>query len=255
MKKIFAILAVSASLLSCKKDKDKSGEFKGPQATVHHGKAWSTVKLDKEGVPQQLSITIDDAALNSVPTENDHAGGGNHHSHEDNVRVPLHGKASEHTPFRFIELNWNPEGHSPDGIYDIPHFDFHFYMVPEAEVMNSVDPVKLNADPQQGYLPPMHIAGPPVPRMGKHWIDVTSPELNGQIFTQTFIYRTYDSKVTFYEPMITLDFLKTTNSLVRDIPQPAKFAKAGHYPTKMRITKTAAGSQVTLEGFVYRQAS
>ncbi len=26
-------------------------------------------------------------------------------------------------------LDWNPQGHIPVGIYDKPHFDFHFYII------------------------------------------------------------------------------------------------------------------------------
>lgn len=33
-------------------------------------------------------------------------------------------------------LNWEPSGHPTEGVYTIPHFDFHFYMISEEEVMN-----------------------------------------------------------------------------------------------------------------------
>ncbi|MGI8637700.1 MAG: hypothetical protein ACR2KZ_20055, partial [Segetibacter sp.] len=79
-------------------------------------------------------------------------------------------------------------------------------MVSEAEVAAAADMTKLNADPTASYLPQNYFPGAPVPQMGKHFVDIASPELNGQPFTQTFIYGSYDSKVTFYEPMITLDF-------------------------------------------------
>lgn len=91
--------------------------------------------------------------------------------------------------------------------------------------------------------------------MGKHWVDSTSPELNGQPFTQTFIYGTYNGKVTFYEPMITLDFLKDNDSFVRSIPQPEKFRKTGYYPTELRIRKHDGVTDVILEHFVLRQKS
>jgi hypothetical protein len=29
-----------------------------------------------------------------------------------------------------VGLNWNPHGHIPPGVYDLPHFDFHFYIEP-----------------------------------------------------------------------------------------------------------------------------
>ena len=86
-------------------------------------------------------------------------------------------------------------------------------------------------------------------------IDVTSPEFNGQPFSQTFIFGSYAAKLAFLEPMITLDFLKQTNNFVRSIPQPAKFQKTGYYPTKMRVSKVNGVTNIILKDFVLRQAS
>ncbi len=33
------------------------------------------------------------------------------------------------TGFRVLQFDWNPHGHEPLGIYDLPHFDFHFYYI------------------------------------------------------------------------------------------------------------------------------
>jgi hypothetical protein len=91
--------------------------------------------------------------------------------------------------------------------------------------------------------------------MGVHWLDFTSPELSGAQFTQTFIYGSYDGKVTFYEPMITEAFILANSGFVRTIPQPAKVQVTGYYPTKMRIEKISGITNIILEGFVLRQAS
>ena len=37
-------------------------------------------------------------------------------------------------PFKWVLLNWNPVGHVPPGVYDVAHFDVHFYMEPIAKV-------------------------------------------------------------------------------------------------------------------------
>lgn len=253
MKK-FSFLFVSASLLlSCTKDKDKSGEFKGPEVQVHDGKAWTSLKLDKSGTPLQLSVVLNDAALNSVPVGGD---AGNDHA-EHTFILPYHPLVQEITPYKFTMLNWNPNGHDPDQVYTFPHFDIHYYMSPVSEVMTYTDDVKMNQNlPAGNYLPSNHVPANGIPMMGKHWVDITSPELNGTApFTQTFIYGSYDSKVVFYEPMITLDFLKNTAGFERSIPQPAKFQKAGYYPTKLTIKKHDGLTEVSLDGFIYRQAS
>jgi hypothetical protein len=121
--------------------------------------------------------------------------------------------------------------------------------------MNYTDPVKLENAPAADYIPANHISGPGVPKMGKHFIDVTSPELSGAPFTQTFIYGSYDSKVVFWEPMITLNYLKTTTLFERSLPQPAKYQATGFYPTKMRISKSNGETKITLTTFVKRQGS
>lgn len=249
----FAVVILAAS---CKKDTDKSGIFKGPVEQMHHGKTWTWVQLNSEGNPQRVAVAINDAALNSVPTEDNHTSGGGH-THDDNVVLQFHPKGSA-TLFNHVWLNWNPVGHPPANVYTKPHFDFHFYMTSPTERENYLDPVKLNADPAADYLPALHVGADPVPTMGKHWVDITSPELdpnNPLPFTQTFIYGTYDSKVVFYEPMITLEFLKTTSNFERNIPQPVKYQKSGYYPTKMKVVREGDVVNIILENFVYRTAS
>jgi hypothetical protein len=253
MKKVIVLFIIVAALVSCKKDKDKSSVFTGPESAVYHGKAWSSLKINSEGVPEQLTLSLDAATLASVPVGE--GGSTEDHNHENNILISLPEKALELTPFKFIMLNWNPMGHEPAGVYDTAHFDMHFYLTPVNEVMNYMDMAKIENLPSIDYVPANHIAGPGVPMMGKHWIDVTSPELHGVPFTQTFLYGSYDGKVVFYEPMITLDFLKATTSFQRSIPQPAKYKTAGYYPTKMNIYKQAGNTNISLEGFVYRQAS
>jgi hypothetical protein len=169
----------------------------------------------------------------------------------------LPAKALEVTPFKVNGLDWNPQGHEPENVYTLPHFDFHYYMVPAAEVLGAVDMQKMMVPPAAEFIPANYVAGPPVPQMGLHWVDVTSPELNPtnpQTFTQTFIFGSYNSKLTFYEPMITRQFLLNTNNFERSIPQAPKVQTTGYYPTKMRITKKGGETSVILDGFVHRQA-
>jgi len=91
--------------------------------------------------------------------------------------------------------------------------------------------------------------------MGSHWVDATSSELNGKPFTETFIYGSFNGEVTFYEPMITLEFLKNQKKYERAIPVPAKFQETGWYPTSMKVVKHDGQTDVILDKFVYRQKS
>jgi hypothetical protein len=145
-------------------------------------------------------------------------------------------------------------------LYDKPHFDFHFYIIPESERI-AIPPYQIDSTgflnfPAPGYTPATYVPTPGgVPQMGTHWIDFTSPEFNGQPFTQTFLYGTYNGKVAFYEPMITKAFLDANASFERPFGVAAKYKESGYYPTKMRIVKAEGATHIILEGFVYRTKS
>jgi len=258
MKKLFLFAIASLTLLaSCKKDKPtKEKVFKGPVEKFQHGKAWTWYEVDDNDKPLRLAISIDDTAMATLDRT---APGGTGHHHENMLSLKFHEKVSA-TPFMHVGLDWNPVGHEPEQIYGKPHFDFHFYMMSEADRMAippyELDSMKFKNYPAPAYFPPTYFnAGGGVPQMGAHWVDVTSPEFNGQPFTQTFIYGSYDGKVTFYEPMITEAFILANPTFERAIPQPAKVQKTSYYPTKMRIEKSNGATNIILEGFVLRQAS
>lgn len=174
------------------------------------------------------------------------------------------------TPFKFLEINWNPMGHPPEPWLQ-PHFDFHFYTVPRAEVdaiplgpaafLIGEEEFKLAVKPvPDGYVGKGYVdVGAAVGNMGNHLIDPTSPELrmeNAEKFKYAFIYGCYDAKVTFWEPMITREYLLSKETLEKDIVVPEKYAVAGWYPTKYCVRHSEDGyTTVSLEGFTKRDAS
>jgi hypothetical protein len=249
------LLALASIAVSCKKNDDAgSGIFKGPEVNVHDGKAWTWIQVGKNSVPEKLAVVLDAAAMNSLPME----GGDHDHAHNNwNLALPAQAMS---TAFHYVGLGWNPEGHEPEVIYGLKHFDFHFYMSPPEAIAAippyEVDSVRFKNVPSPDYFPAGYFnPGGGVPQMGVHWLDAASPELNGQIFTQTFIYGSYNGKVNFYEPMITLQFIKDNPSFERAIPQPAKVQKAGYYPTKLKVQTKNNLTEIMLDGFVFRTAS
>jgi hypothetical protein len=259
MKKLFLLpLAISVLFTSCKKDKTEIEYkvFNGAIVQFQHGKAWTWYETDNNDNPYRLAIAINDSAMATLD-RNPPTGGGHHH--ENMISLAFHPKAAA-TPFMHVGLDWNPFGHEPEPIYGKAHFDFHFYMMSETERMAippyEQDSLKFKNSPAATYLPTAYFnPGGGVPQMGAHWIDATSPELNGAPFTETFIYGSYNGKVNFYEPMITEAFIKANATFERPVPQPAKYQKTGYYPTKMRIAKASGVTNIILEGFVLRQAS
>jgi hypothetical protein len=255
MKRVFVVMLAAISILSgCTKDEPKT-MLKGPEVKVHGGAAWTWVQVDHNKNPLRMAVSLNDKALNSVPVGNQDGG------HEEGYHYTLkfHPQAPV-SPFNHVGMGWNPSGHEPEQIYGVPHFDFHFYM-PTPETIQAIPaydaaPGKFDNWPETAYFPANYLnVGGGVPQMGAHWVDVTSPELNGNPFTQTFIYGSYDGEVTFYEPMITLEFLKNTSNFVRAIPQPEKVQKSGYYPTKLKVEKHNGVTNVILDEMVYRQAN
>ena len=245
MKKI-SIFAVSALMLvsfSYNGDSSKKGLLKGEEVKIHGGKGWSWAKVSKKGNPESVGFTLTDEALASVPLGN---GTGGHNAHgpaHEHWIAKFNPIAGTVIPFNFVMLNWNPNGHPPENIYDKPHFDFHFYMISLKEqlAIPSYEDASSLFDnlPPAEYLPSLYFRGPGgVPQMGVHWVDILSPEFNGGDFTTTFLYGSYDGKVTFHEPMVTMNVIESGATIHKDIRQPQLFSLSNRYfPTEYSIWK------------------
>jgi hypothetical protein len=173
-------------------------------------------------------------------------------------------------PFKWVLLNWNPSGHIPPGVYDVPHFDVHFEMAPIADVF-AIEPGPCGPEfvrcdqfeTARKPLPPNYM--PPdyrdveavVPAMGNHLIDTTGPEFQKQPFTRSWIYGIYDGKVIFYEAMVAHAYLLTKPNGCLPIKAPKAVAVAGYYPSEYCVRHNAAAGEytVSMEKFGRREAS
>jgi len=253
----------------------------GNPVTIGRGTLRSYV-TERDGAPAELGVAFSEGALEGLPTTGEGHHGGAGPVHQYDLTFPTANIA----PFRFVEVNWNPMGHEPAGVYqDVPHFDFHFYTVSKAErdAIVPSDPayaVKANAVPTGDYVPPFALQlGPPgatpaevaVPKMGVHWVDARSTELQQilgkpeayQPFARTFIIGSWDGRFHFWEPMITRAHMlakkSATAAAVRDelipISVPSRYHVPGYYPTAYRITwdDQAREYRVALAGLTPRQ--
>jgi hypothetical protein len=173
-------------------------------------------------------------------------------------------------PFKWILLNWNPQGHAPPHIYGRPHFDIHYVMEPIENIFaimpgpcgeefircdqfeRAVVPVP------EGYMhPDFQNVGAAVPAMGNHLVDLTGHEFHGSTFDRAWMYGAYEGRVTFWEEMVTREFLLTRPDTCFDIKTPAAVAVAGYYPTRscFGFGDETGEQRVSVEGFVYRDAS
>jgi hypothetical protein len=245
-----------------------SVRVEGPAIRIGNGQARTYVLFDPadDRTPREIGVAIDAAGLEGLPTSG---------MSMNRLRLPANAPA----PYTFVMFDWNAMGHEPAGIYDQPHFDFHFYLTPEADVdriipTSATFAQEANSLPTGDFLPPMFAAlAPPgmepaavaVPQMGLHWSDVRSPELQAMLgkpeayepFAKTFIYGSWNGEFTFLEPMITRAHLLTQPDEIIPVPQPAKYGVAGWYPTAYRVTfdRPANEYRVALTGLTWREAA
>jgi hypothetical protein len=192
------------------------------------------------------------------------------HEHEWVIPLPSAVASRSDIPFKWSLLNWNPNGHMPPGIYDVPHLDIQFYMEPIERVFaiesGPCGPEFVRCDQFEigkRPVPPNYVApdyqdvDAVAPAMGNHLVDLTSSEFEGEPFTRTWIYGAYDGRITFYEEMVTRAHLLEQRSECFDIKPPAAVASRGFYPTAScsRYDPETGEYTVSMEGFVLREAS
>jgi hypothetical protein len=250
---LVATTTLAAAAMACPFCKVKTtGRFVGEATDVGNGTMHTFLDLDDNGLPTALGVSLSETAFEGLTQEVDKYGMG------PEWRLKLPKKAEGLFPIDHFSLDWNPKGHEPKGIYDVPHFDFHFYLIdektrmgitPDSEELKSCDlPLPVEQVPP-GYV---FAPGTAVPWMGSHWVDPKTPELNGKPFKTTFIYGAYNKNIAFIEPMITKAYLESRPDATYDIPVPKSSWKAGLYPTKytVRWDKVRKEYQVILHEFV-----
>jgi hypothetical protein len=239
--------ATSVKIPGLEQSESKYNTFYGPVVQMGNGHARSWINVSHDNKALAIGVELTEGALQNladIPEEDrDFVSG------PADFLLPLHSKARELTAYDHITINWNAHGHEPDGIYNLPHFDFHFYKISIAQQMTipdyNVAPGLFDADPPTGFMPPFYFHGPGgVPRMGAHWVDILSPEFNGQGFTQTFLYGSYNGEVTFYEPMVTMAIIQSGATIQKEIRQPQYFSPTNkYYPTQYSVWKDGSNNK------------
>lgn len=249
---LLALLFVAVSGCDTTDDSDAGTRY-GPAADVGDGTARVFVRTNDAGDPEALGVVLTAAALNDLPAH------GDHESNMLVLRLPL-----DVAPFDHVSLDWNPQGHEPEGLFEAPHFDVHFYMESETEraTWTPADTQweqKLGHTPAAAYLPAGFAATPGgVPMMGAHWIDTTdSTYAPGGVFGEVFLWGTYDGRVVFAEPMITKAFLEAHTPVDEALVQPQAWTRTGYYPTRYVVDYDEQRREyvIALEGLTRRTAS
>lgn len=176
---------------------EKVNDFYGPTQPMGKGVVRSVVSINHDGEPVAVGVVFTEKALENLPDT------------EINLTLQLHNKA-EDLIVNHIDFGYNPQGH-PGPDFAKEHFDVHFYWISEEEKLSIPFAVGMNNLPDASIWPVEYEPeGVTIPQMGMHWLheSVLDPAYT---FDQTFIYGSYNSEFTFYEPMITMEYLKARN--------------------------------------------
>ncbi|GHA61897.1 hypothetical protein [Pontibacter akesuensis] len=228
------------SSLEQEQKKVKTTVYYGPLTAYLGGTARTWVEV-VNGKPIAIGIELSEDVLVNLPEE----------MGEFVLKLP--GQAHS-TGIKTIMVGWNPMGHDPEGVYTIPHFDFHFYTITHGQIKQITGGVDEGAYTLQekGIFPAVYTFGPvpfAVPHMGVHWSDITSPEFSPAGFSKTFIYGSNKDRVTFLEPMITLAYLRSlgaNQSVETPIPSLLRYEDPGYYPESYTVTYDAASGTYSI---------
>lgn len=281
------VLLAGLAILGCSEDRHggtPTARLLGASSSIGKGTVSSYAEFDKTGAPKAIGIVFHAGALHGLPTA--HSDGRHCFDRDKDGKInmdaecfgshgwviPLPSQAARHPqiPFKWVGLNWNPHGHIPPGVYDLPHFDVHFYIEPIETILAieagpcgpefvSCEHFSIATRP----LPPNYMhsdfknVDAVAPAMGNHLIDLTGPEFNEKKFTRSWIYGVYDGRVTFYEEMLSRGFLLSQPDTCFPLKSPPAVGVTGYYPTQscIRYVSQANEYTVSMEGFVLREAS
>lgn len=219
----------------------------GESKNIGNGSVRTWVHPKEDGSPDAVGIAFTETVLAGLPSKKPTNGMGGYEY------TPWLPKEAATSPFDHVVVDWDPEGHVPAPIYTVPHFDFHFYMMKTAKCIKidntGKDLALCQKKPAPEFMPKNYMYAPQreIKYMGSHWVDVNTPKLHGKPFTYTFIYGSYNGKVAFFEPMVTMEYLRSKPGLTADIPQPAMYDAPGMlFPTKYHVSYDAARREYTV---------
>jgi hypothetical protein len=148
------------------------------------------------------------------------------------------------TYFNHAEIHSQPNGHptNPEyadpNRYGAPHFDFHFYAIPESEV-RSIPFGFFFSEVATDQLPKFYAQPEPlsVPEMGRHAAPVSE-------FTATDPWQATmlagflpdASYMHLLEPMVTREYLLQQRTFVMQVPRPAALGRATQYPAELWVS-------------------
>lgn len=255
-------------------------------AIAEIGKGWVETysEIDEHGAPHAIGITFSNDAFNELPSDltdghrcSDLDNNGDidmhnecMHWHERILPLPSEISRNKEIPFKWVLMNWNPRGHMPEGVWNTPHFDVHFYIEPIENIFSLMPgpcgPEKMRCDQYEIAQKPVPASfihkdfvdvGAAAPAMGNHLVDPTGPEFHGAPFTRSWIYGAYEGRIIFYEEMLSLEYLTSEPNECFPIKTVPEVEISGYYPSQVctRFSPADSSVSVSIEGFTFREAT
>lgn len=163
------------------------------------------------------------------------------------------------TYFNHAEVHSNEHGHPTNPLfaqtnrYSAPHFDFHFYSIPVADVFAIPPGLFFTLAPAErvpgGWAQPEPGS---VPQMGRHAAPLTEfTATDPWLLTMISGFLPDASYMHFIEPMITREFLLRRKNFTIPVPTPAVLGRATRYPTECVVAydKDADAYHIVFKGF------
>ena len=277
---VVTLMSVSVISLQAHEGKHRGKTIIENRTSMGDGHIESFVRLNRNGKIKALGVLISEEVLESLPTEKND-GTTCWDSNEDgildrdtecaagHVRILYLPKLAD-LPFKYIQFNWQRDGHGPVGIYDKGHFDMHVFIQdnldrlairpgPCPAIINCDDVLKAAKELPEEFVPvgmTYQMGGAGQAYMGGHMADESSQEWHGTPLTHAHTYGVYDGHVTFIEPLVNTEWLKTKPNECAPILQAPEVEVSGYYPKKFctRFFERSNKYAMTMENFEYREA-
>lgn len=185
-------------------------------------------KTDDAGTLTQFSIFLPFAAINSGGTA------------MVEKFLPIPEIVAQQTVLRSMQLLYLPVGHAPAGVYDLPHWEWHLFTLPEAEVI-AIDCSNPKI-PSTAQLPPNHIViSTCIVRGGMHASDLSFPEFSGGRFSRGVYGSYYDARFIGIEPKVASAVLLERAPFSMPSYDPTPLGDPGNYPRRVDVSYLAEG--------------
>lgn len=195
----------------------------GGRQTVN-GYTAQTYAVRTSGTITEVGVSVPFQLIQNPPDSGDGPAG-------SFLDIPFPSAAQSTTYFNHFEMHWESQGHPPP-VFEVPHFDLHFFTIPQSDVLNiSGNDTQV---PDANRIPSPYVypgVDQTVPQMGVH---AANPDDLNNDFTKVMILGYWHNQMIFLEPMVTRAQLLTKDNFTMNVPQPEVLGQSTLYPSRFR---------------------